>query len=207
MNKYVQTMKTAITNYHNAIKEASSKMAENTRIYKPEEADKANDAIMAKLREAKNAALSAIAEASADGNREVDAWGQLDGAKITDDAKLLDAGAVNPDQFKGLVQKYQNNATMLQLLANYAEKQNGESGGFSAVWNYGGKGNAARTARHFDTTGLPTAESKRAVINQHAAQAARIVDRISALEKGQIGAGPESPFVLTSIEMFGEDTE
>lgn len=207
MNKHVQTMKTAITNYHNAVKEASSKMAENTRIYKPEEADKANDAILSKLREAKNAALSTIAEASANGNKEVDAWDQLDGSMITDDAKLLDARAVNPDQFKGLVRKYQNNSTMLQLLANYAEKQNSESGGFSAVWNYGGKGNAARTARHFDTTGLPTAESKRAIINQHAAQAAGIVDRIGVLEKGQFGAGPDSPFVLSSIEMFGTDTE
>lgn len=203
MNKHVETMKNAVTNYRKTVRAAIAKMDENTRLYKPEEADKANAAIMAQLEKDRDTVKGLIAEARDAGQRDVDAWGKLDGAKITDDAKLLDAGAVNPDQFRGLVQKYQDNSTMLQLLANYAEKQNGESGGFSAVWNYGGKGNVARQQRHFDTSGLPTVESKRAAFNNAAAAAMNMADSIGDLTPGKLGRGPENAFLDAQLESFG----
>lgn len=206
MNKHIQTMKNALTHYQKSVKTGLDKMEENTRLYKPEEAEKANAAIMARLEEEKKTVTDQIAEAQAAGQHDIDAWGKLDGSKITDDAKLLEHGAVNPEQFRTLVDKYQDNSTMLQLLANYADKQNEGSGGFSAVWNYGGKGNDARSRQHFDTTGLPTVEAKRAAFKNAAASAFSLVDRIGTIEKGKIGTGPDSPLVLSSLEQFGENT-
>lgn len=206
MNKHIQTMKNALTDYQKSVKTGLDKMEENTRLYKPEEAEKANAAIMAQLKEAKTTVTDQIAEAQTAGQHDIDAWGQLDGSKITDDAALLQAGAVNPEQFRSFVEKYQDNSTMLQLLANYADKQNEGSGGFSAVWNYGGKGNDARSRQHFDTTGLPTVEAKRAAFKNAAASAFSLVDRIGTIEKGKIGTGPDSPLVLSSLEQFGENT-
>lgn len=207
MNKHIQTMKNAVTNYRKTVRAAVAKMEENTRLYKPEEAEKANAAIMAQLDKDRDTVKGLILEAQEAGQHDADAWGRLDGSKITDDAKLLDAGLVDPEQFRGLVAKYQDNSTMLQLLANYAEKKNGESGGFSAVWNYGGKGNAARAARHFDTSGLPSVESKRAVFNQAAAAAMNMADSIGDLTPGRIGKGPDSVLLDAQLEKFGADTE
>lgn len=204
MNKHVQTMKNALSNYRKTVKASVVKMEENTRILKPEEAEKANAAIMEKLAEDKATVKDLIREAQEAGQHDADAWGRLDGAAITPDARLLDAGAVNPEQFRGLVQKYQDNPTMLQLLANYAEKRNEQSGGFSAIWNYGGKGNAARTSPHFDTAGLPTAESKKAEFNSYAASAYSLADRIGNLEKGRIGYGADSPLLIEELDHFGE---
>ncbi len=206
MNKHIQTMKNALNNYQRSVKAGLEKMEENTRLYKPEEAEKANAAIMAQLKEAKTTVTDQIAEAQTAGQHDIDAWGKLDGSKITDDARLLEHGAVNPEQFRTLVEKYQDNSTMLQLLANYADKQNEGSGGFSAVWNYGGKGNDARSRQHFDTTGLPTVEAKQTAFDHAAASAFSIADRIGSFEKGKIGTGPDSPLILSALEHFGENT-
>lgn len=207
MNKHVETMKNAVTNYRKTVKAAVAKMDENTRLYKPEEAKKANAAIMAQLDKDRETVKGLIAEAKAAGLKDADAWGKLDGSKITDDAKLLDAGMVNPDQFRGLVEKYKGNATMLQLLANYAEKKNETSGGFSAVWNWGGKGNAARNVQHFDTTGIPTVQKRKDTFSVYAAAASDLADRIGDLNKGKINHGPDSVFIQESLERFGQDAE
>lgn len=206
MNKHIQTMKNALNNYQRSVKAGLEKMEENTRLYKPEEAEKANAAIMARLKEDHETVRERIREAKEAGQHDIDAWGKLDGSKITADAALLEAGAVNPEQFRSFVEKYQDNATMLQLLANYAEKENGGQGGFASVWNYGGKGNDARNRRHFDTTGLPTVEAKQRAFNNAAASAFNLADRIGTIEKGKIGTGPDSPLVLSSLEQFGENT-
>ena len=207
MNNHVQTMKNAISNFQKAAKAAAAKMEENNRLYKPEEAERANAAIMAKLKEEQDNAKRIVADARAAGHNAAEAWGQLDGSRITDDAKLLEHGAVTPEQFRGLVQKYQDNATMLQLLANYAEEKNQGAGGFSAVWNYGGKGPAARTSGTYDTSGLPSVKGKSAAYDRYGAQASGIIDRIGNLAPGRIGEGPENPFVLSSVEQFGADAE
>lgn len=206
MNKHIQTMKNALKNYQKEVKAATAKMEENTRIYNPEEAEKQNAAIKARLEEDHKTVTARIREAQEAGQHDIDAWGKLDGSKITDDAALLQAGAVNPEQFRAFVEKYQDNATMLQLLANYAEKENGGEGGFSTFWNYGGKGNDARNRRHFDTTGLPTVEAKQKAFNNAAASALNLADQIGNLEKGKIGTGPDSPFIISALEQFGENT-
>jgi len=206
MNKHIQTMKNALNNYQRSVKAGLEKMEENTRIYSPEEAEKQNAAIKARLEEDHKTVTARIREAKEAGQHDIDAWGKLDGSKITADAALLEAGAVNPEQFRTLVNKYQDNSTMLQLLANYAEKENGGVGGFSAVWNYGGKGNDARSRQHFDTTGLPTVEAKQKAFNNAAASAFNLADQIGNLEKGKIGTGPDSPLIISALEQFGENS-
>jgi len=207
MNKHLQAMKTAVDNYRTAVIKARGLIAENDRLYKPEEAERANAAVLATLKNDKNAALEAIWAAKDAGHSDAESWGQLDGSKITDDAKLLDAGAVNAEQFKGLVRKYQGNATMLTLLGKYAERMNGGDGGFNAVWGYGGKGNAARSAEHFDTTGLPSVSGKKAVFDRWAKTAIDLTERIGNYEPGVMGTGPDSPIVTTALEKFGADVD
>lgn len=207
MNKHLQAMKTAVEDYRAAVKKAHGLIAENDRLYKPEEAERANAAVLDKLKKDRDAALEAIWAAQDAGRSEAESWGQLDGSKITDDAKLLDAGAVNAEQFKSLVRKYQGNATMLTLLGKYAEKQNGGNGGFNAVWGYGGKGNAARSAEHFDTTGLPTIAGKKAVFDRWAKTAIDLTERIGNREPGKMGMGPDSPIVTTALEKFAADVD
>ena len=63
MNKHIQTMKNALNNYQKAVKTAASKMEENNRLYKPEEAEKANAAIMARLKEDHETVRERIREA------------------------------------------------------------------------------------------------------------------------------------------------
>lgn len=210
MNKHIQTMKNSLTNYQAAVKAGMAKMAENKRIYKPDIAEKENENILKQLREDLSTVQGYISEAQNAGRHDVDAWGSPDPAKITADAALLEHDAVNPNQFRDLVKKYENNSTMLQLLANYAEKKNQGTGGFEAVWNYGGKGNAARTSNHYDTTGLPTAEAKKAVVDNYAAKAFSLAKQIAypifnPTERNNIGMGPDSTLVTAALEHFGED--
>lgn len=207
MNKHIQSMKDAVTNYRQTVKEAVTQIEKNNQLYKPAEAEKANEKIFDKLHKERNAVIEKIKTAQEAGQRDVNSWGQLDGGKITDDAKLLDAGAVNPEQFKDLVKKYESNATMLQLLQNYAEKQNEQSGGFAALWGYGEKSNAASAKRFFDTSILPTARGKRETLKQYADQAISIADNIGDFTPGRIGGGPDSPFLDAQIENFGADAD
>lgn len=204
MNKHLQTMKNALTNYQKTVKAGLAKMEENNRLYKPEEAEKANAAIMAKLNDERQRVKDQIAEAQEAGQREVNAWGKLDGGKITDDAKLLEHGTITPAQFAALADRYQGNATMVDLLLKYAnEHGDNGGGGFEAVWNF--TGNGGRKKPHYDTSGLQTVEAKQAGINNAAASAFSLADRIGNLDDNRIGTGPESPFINSALEHFGEN--
>lgn len=209
MNKHVETMKTALVNYQSAAKAAQAKIEQNNRLYKPDVAKKENDAVLEKLKADLTATKNAIMEAQEAGKADIESWATPDPARITADAELLERDAVTPEQFKGLVQKYQYNNTMLTLLANYAEKKNGGVGGFESVWNYSGKGNTSGNRKHYDTTGLPTAEAKRASMDSYAASAMHIADQIATPafnpedRSYYMGAGADSAFVNAALEQFG----
>lgn len=149
------------------------------------------------MEDSRRAVKQIIQEALESGQHDAEAWGQLDPAKITDDAKLLDAGMVTPEQFKGLVQKYQGNATMQQLLAKFAEKNSGPA--FN--WGFDGKKD---TRPYYDTHGIMTAEKKAAEFDRHAGNAFYIADRIGKTGQG-FGSSPE--LLQRSIENFGSDAE
>ena len=111
---------------------------------------------------------------------------------------------MNPAQFQTLVQKYKSNPTMLQLLAQYGEKRNQESGSFNSVWGYGRPDGPARKFEHFDVSGLPSAEKMQKEIDKYAGAALTLVDRIG--DTDHYGTGPNSPIVQSSVENFGADT-
>lgn len=151
MNQYVQRMKTAIVNYHGKAKAAAAEIERAYSLYQQEPADREAQRIrdkLAKERQAAQGEIDAACNAALEG---VKAWGTLDGAKMTDDVKLFDVG-LTPEQFNGLVDKYQDNYTMLNALIRYADKENRE---------------AARNAHgipqtRFSTATIPTPEAKTA---------------------------------------------
>lgn len=210
MNKHIGSMKDALTDYLKTTKSYLEKIDENNRIYQPAEAEKANAAIYDKMRTAYEAVIEKINNAKEAGRTDIEAWGQLDGSAITPDVELLKNDAVRPDAFRHLVEKYQNNSTMLQLLANYAEKKNGESGGgFNSVWKYPRPDGTVPNgkAEYYDTSGLPSAEKMQKEIDKYAASALNLADRISDTDHGgSYGTGPNSPIVQSSVETFGADT-
>lgn len=194
MESYVKRMQEAIINYRDLSEQAAAKIADNNRIYRPEEAEKANKAVMSKLLAYADAARDTIEKARAEGVRNVNAWSTMDGEKITADAKLLEMDAVNPSQFRGLVEKYQSNGTMIQLLRGYAERRNKGRGGFEAAWNFDGRGGAAE---HFDTSGLPSAEEKLKKVDGYAAQAVSAIDHLTDFKGGAM--------LNMWLENFGEN--
>ena len=62
-----------------------------------------------------------------EGSRGAAEWGKIDGAKLTADAQLLRGQGVTPEQFDDLVNRYQDNYTMLDQLRKYGEARNAEA--------------------------------------------------------------------------------
>lgn len=151
MNPYVQRMKTAIAGYCDKASAAAAEIERAYSLYQHEPAKREEQRIRDKLAKERAAAEAEIDAACNEALAGVKAWGKLDGAKMTDDVKLLDVG-VTPKQFSELVDKYQDNYTMLNALIRYAD-------------------NANRTATkdahgipetYYDTARIPTPEAKTA---------------------------------------------
>ena len=170
MNQYVQRMKTAIVGYHGKAKEAAAEIERAYSLYQREPAEREEQRIrdrLAKERKAAENEINAACNAALEG---VKAWGRLDGSRLTDDVKLFDMG-LTPEQFNGLVDKYQDNYTMLNALHRYADKANAE---------------AAKNAHgipetHFTTSTIPTPEAKTAAWEKVYNGALSMLD---TLEKG-----------------------
>ena len=90
-----------------------------------EEAQKREqERLEAGLKSAREQAESVIRQAHQEAVEFTMKWGQLNGADLTDDAKLLTAGLVDPAEFDRLKEKYHNNATMLTALKKYGDQEN-----------------------------------------------------------------------------------
>ena len=210
MNSYTERMKKAILEYQKTAKAASDKIAEVEQLYKPEEAAKERERILAKLTTEQERVLACITEAASEGQRAAAAWGRLDGSKITPDAELLRAGTVKPAQFAEMVERYQDNGTMMQLLSDYAEKRNAETGGgFEAKWGFTRRpaditGQVFRPdeVQYFDTSRIPTVQGRQMDLEKSAKAAASIVKSMSDFTPG-FGHGPGSEMIQTAIQNFG----
>ena len=126
MNQYVQRMKTAISGYHGKAKDAAAEIERAYSLYQKEPAEREAQRIREKLAKERKAAENEINAACNAALEGVKAWGRLDGSRLTDDVKLFDVG-LTPEQFNGLVEKYQDNYTMLNALQRYADKANAEA--------------------------------------------------------------------------------
>lgn len=172
MNKNIETMKTTLTGYKKQREDAEARIKYITDTYGKEAGEKERERQEKQLANARATATQTIRAAGAEGMAAAAAWGQMDGSKLTDDVKLLDAGLVDKAEFGRLKAKYSGNATMLAALRKYADKQNAE-----AVKAARDKGDLP-LAMPYDTSDMPTADSKRANWEKTQAHALDLLDSI-----------------------------
>lgn len=203
MNKNIETMKNTLTGYKKQREDAEARIKSITETYGKEAGERERERQEKQLAAARANAAQTIRAAGAEGLAAVRAWGQMDGSKLTDDAKLLDAGLVSVEEFNRLKGKYSSNATMLAALRKYADKQN------AAAREEAQKGGDAFTGamtQPYDVKDMPTADSKRANWEKTQAHALDLLDSIDGTGKyadswtGSFGraALPEQ------LEHFGE---
>ena len=200
MNRHLETMKTAIANYHSKAKTAEAKIKKIVEEYKPDVARERVAAVQADLVGTKAQALDTIRAAQQRGAEEyASKWETVRGEDITPDAKLLETGiSMTQGQFDALCMKYTRagNNTMCKLLADYAEQNN-----------------KRRAAEHpgqlfpvgyLTTRELPVPEENAKEWERAARSAERIVNQISGSGWMQ---GPNDAIVISSVERFGENIE
>lgn len=127
MNKYIQQTKDAILDYLSKAQKTGAKIAEGRKIYQPDSMEQEEKRLRGELMKARKeteAKIESIYREASAGARD---WGKLDGSKLTDDVYLLHDQGVTPAQFNELVDRYQDNYTMLDALRKYGEAKNQEA--------------------------------------------------------------------------------
>ena len=117
-------MKKALTGYKTAKQDVEKRLQEIELLYGKEAAQHESERQAKQLAGARERAEASIRSAYGEGVRLAEQWGKLDGGRLTDDVKLLDAGLVDADHFEELKARYQSNATMLAALRKYGERMN-----------------------------------------------------------------------------------
>ena len=124
MSKYIDEMKSAVQSYKDTKQRADERIKLVRESYGEDAAKYEQDKIEQQIKAARTTAEAAIKEAYSEGVYLAEQWGKLDGARLTDDVKLLDAGLVDAEAFEKLKARHQDNATMLAALKKYGEQQN-----------------------------------------------------------------------------------
>lgn len=171
MNLYIGRTKDVILDYLGKAQQTERKIAEGRQIYQPDSMAKEEKRLrgeLAKARQETEARIDAIYREASAGARE---WGRLDGAKLTDDARLLQGQGVTPEQFADLVRRYKDtNFTMADRLRRYGEAMNAA---------------AAKEAREagdplpvpkYDVTNIPGPDAKMKEWDDMRARAMRFLD-------------------------------
>ena len=114
----------ALNNYYFRVNQARKRLEQVRTEYGEEAESRERERIESQLKSARNQAEAEIDQAHREAVEFTTKWGQLDGAKLTEDAKLLEHGLVDPAQFNVLKEKYSNNATMLTALKKYGDQEN-----------------------------------------------------------------------------------
>lgn len=124
MNSYLQRTKDTILDYLGKAQRTEAKINEGRNIYLPDSMEQEEKRLRGELMKARKeteAKLDSIYHEASAGARE---WGKLDGTKLTDDVYLLQGQGVTPEQFTELVERYQDNYTMLDALRKFGEARN-----------------------------------------------------------------------------------
>ena len=127
MNTYIQKTKDAILDYLGKAQQTEKKIAEGRQIYQPDSMEKEEARLRGELAKAREATEARINEIIREGSRGAQEWGKIDGSKLTADAQLLQGQGVTPEQFTEMVDRYQDNYTMLDQLKKYGEARNAEA--------------------------------------------------------------------------------
>ena len=117
-------IRSALKEYNNA-KEAAKKRVDMIREqYGDEAAAREQETQNKRLADARDTASTIITANHRVAVEHTENWGRLDGSQLTDDAKLLDAGLVDPGEFERMKNKYSVNNTMLAALKKYGDREN-----------------------------------------------------------------------------------
>lgn len=207
MNQHAVNMKNALNEYKKATEAAKQQIKFITDTYGKEAGEAEKEIQAKKLERARATAVDTITKAAGAGHKEAEAWGRLDGSKLTDDVKLLDAGLVDKAEFDRLKEKYSGNYTMLHALRKYGEKQNKEAG--DKIRSSGGDGLEAALAEPYNVRDIPTAEDKPKRWEKTQAQALDLLDAMDGSGKYKNphdwGAAFIQAAMPETLEHFGED--
>jgi len=124
MSKYIDDMKSALVTYKTAKQNAEKRLQEIRELYGDEAGERESERQEKQLTSARERAEAAIREAYSEGVYLAEQWGKLDGTRLTDDVKLLDAGLVDVDAFETLKNRHRDNGTMMLALKKYGERMN-----------------------------------------------------------------------------------
>lgn len=197
MNQIVKTMKDALASYHQKAKKADEVISKARSEYKPEVAQERIEQIETELKQERTKAIEAIRKASEQGKAEIQKWNEFNPANITEDAKILQSGfPMNQADFDKLCRKYENNGTMCRILAEYAETRNRQvqSQHPREVFPKG----------YLHTVNLPNERTMTEKWDRLASTAEGIINNIDGHGWGR---GVNDPFVMASVEGFGERNE
>ncbi len=192
LTQYVDNMRKAVEGFYNAAVRIANSVAKNNSQYLPDIAKEQNRALMEELQNAQWYAQDDITEALEMGRAAADRWNMLSGAAITDDARLLKLLELEPMQFNTLVDKYRDNATMLTLLKQYAEKRNAGAG---------------EVFGPYDATNIPTAEKKKEALEKFAQSGRGLIQNINDRATGAVTGGLDSELFKQSVNNFGKRTD
>lgn len=203
MNKNAETIKNALQTYKTKRDAADARIKQIRELYGEEaaqhEAERQNKA----MKTARTEAESAIRAATGEGRRAAEAWGRMDGSKLTDDVKLLDNGLVDVQTFNELKGRYKDNHTMLSALRKYADKQNA-----AAMKEAHEKGDLP-LAEPFETRDIPTPADKVKKWDNVQARAFDMMDAMDGTGKysnpHDWGASFVKAAMPQELEHFGED--
>lgn len=199
MNGYIESIKGAIYTYKQRRDNATERIKETAEVYGKEAGDREKEIQSKKLAPYRAEAEEAIREAYRRGVSGVNDWAKLDGAKLTDDAKLLDADLVSKEDFEALKAKYAGNYTMLQALRRYGdrhnemERQENQKNGWLAL------------GEAYKTKDIPTAEEKLHNWDLAQKQALHLLD-VADMDgdQGDWGKAFEIAAFPQQLEHFGE---
>ena len=125
MNTYLAQMRDALSSYYTSAQALMAQKEKNAETYQAEVAEEQNRGIDAKLSQLYADTWRKLQDAQAAGIVQAEKWGDLDGAKITDDLRMLGGHfELKKPQVEALVAKYRGNGTMMEAIAKYAREHN-----------------------------------------------------------------------------------
>ena len=193
MNKNIEKMRVSLKTYHQKALETEKKIAQMRKELLPEVADGRIKAAQAELENLKLNTIDQISAAADEGRKEVSEWYKINSADIDQaDSALLRSGIrLTQQEIDELCIKHKNNGTMTRVIADYIDQRNHEAG--------------RDMSRMVFSPYLETPDRKNQVWDKLEHTADGIIARISS-GRG-FASGADDPFVISSVETFGQNLE
>lgn len=194
MNENVSRMREAISAYHKKALETQAKIAKMRAELLPDVAQERIKAAQLELESLKTVTVDKITAAAKAGRSAAEEWGKIKPDDIDPkDSALLQSGLIKLKQseYDDLCKKHQNNGTMSRILSDYADRHNQAAQG--------------KIENMIFTPCLATVKKKTDVWDKLEQNAQSIVANISS-NRG-FASGADDPFVISSVETFGQNTE